>query len=55
MRFVVILTRLHASDGCRTTVYGPYSSFRLAEGDAKAWELDGKTCLVEPLVNPLAA
>jgi hypothetical protein len=50
--YVVILTRPHASDGERTTVYGPYRSFRLAEGDAKAWEADGASCTVEPVTKP---
>jgi len=51
--YVVILTRLHAADGVRTTVYGPYRSFRQAEGDAKAWEAEGdRTCTVEPLTKP---
>lgn len=51
--YVVILTRLHAADGERTTVYGPYRSFRQAEGDAKAWEAEGgRTCTVEPLTKP---
>lgn len=52
MRYVVILTRLHAADGQRTTVYGPYDSFKIAEGDAKAWEADGSSCTVEPLTKP---
>lgn len=52
MRYVVILTRPHPYDGVRTAVYGPYSTFKRAEGDARAWELDGKVCTVEPLVKP---
>jgi len=51
--YVVLLTRLHAADGVRTTVYGPYRSFTRAEGDAKAWEAEGgRTCTVEPLTKP---
>ncbi len=51
--YVVILTRLHPADGERTTVYGPYRSFKLAEGDAQAWEAaGGRTCTVEPLTKP---
>ncbi len=50
--YVVILTRVHASDGRRTEVYGPYSTFKRAEGDAQAWQVDGAECTVEPLTRP---
>ena len=50
--YVVILTRLHAADGRRTEVYGPYRTFKRAEGDALAWQVDGAECTVEPLTRP---
>lgn len=52
LSYVVVHTKLLASGEERTTIYGPYRSFRLAEGDAHAWEADGSKCSVEPLVKP---
>lgn len=52
MRFVVMQRKPRQSGGDDLFVHGPYSSFRLAEGDAKAWEADGGTCSIEPLMRP---
>lgn len=35
-----------------SAVYGPYRSFKRAEGDARAWEADGSSCAVEPIMSP---
>lgn len=51
IRYVVLQRKPRAGASDELLVHGPYASFRRAEGDAKAWEADGSTCSVEPLVK----
>ena len=50
MTFVVICYNREDADDM--SVYGPYRSFKAAEGDAKAWDRWARPTFVYPINDP---
>lgn len=49
MTYIVVVER-----GAEREAIGPYRSFKKAEGDAKAWDGDGRIAYVVPITKPEA-